>query len=653
MDIQTFLDEFGVFVNAPGGIEVLKKIILQFAISGKLLCVNKFQNKSKVLKEIKKAKKLKSEYITKLHLKKIKYKISSNLNKTPFEIPTYWTWVRLDNLACYIQRGKGPKYTNFSSAHVVSQKCIQWTGFNLLPARYIEEDALKKYGEERFLTKGDILLNSTGTGTVGRVAIYNEDENVKAVADSHVTVIRLSNLSSRYIWCVLASPFIQDRIQLNHEAPLVSGSTKQVEFSTTTVKNLLIPCPPIEEQKRIVTKVDELMSLCDKLESLQKKRERLCKLTRTSALDALANAQNSDVLRNAWDRVQGNMHLLFDKPESLFELQNLIFTLASNNKLASCYLNDCSVLSLLKEINDIQKKEFSKREQKELTALPKPVLIDKKHIQVSIGHICQLISGQHLKPDEYNKNRVGIYYLTGPAEFGEKNPKPEKWTLLKKAIAKKKDVLLTVKGSGIGKVNICNFDELAISRQLVAVRALGKVNTDYLWICLKAAKDFFLDQKMGIAIPGIGRKDVLLLKVVLPCSEEQATIVYIVKKLISYCNTLEIQLRKAQKITNLLINELTESIFNIQTEETKIMKHPQTELISILKLAKTPKKKDHAPLSTILLKHKGELSAKALWHNTGMEIDEFYQQLKNEMAKGWIVEPEKAYMKVLEEPDAS
>lgn len=72
------------------------------------------------------------------------------------------------------------------------------------------------------------------------------------------------------------------------------------------------------------------------------------------------------------------------------------------------------------------------------------------------------------------------------------------------------------------------------------------------------------------------------------------------------------------------------------------MNVPKTELVTKLKLKTSPNNKDQAPLSAILAKHNGELSAKALYTNSGIEIDGFYRQLKSEMAEGWIEEPEKA-----------
>lgn len=78
------------------------------------------------------------------------------------------------------------------------------------------------------------------------------------------------------------------------------------------------------------------------------------------------------------------------------------------------------------------------------------------------------------------------------------------------------------------------------------------------------------------------------------------------------------------------------------------MKAPRTELITKLDIGVKPKATDLAPLANLIAKSKDGLSAKALWQQSGLEIAAFYQQLKTEMAKGWIDEPEPAVMKEVE-----
>jgi type I restriction enzyme S subunit len=90
-----------------------------------------------------------------------------------------------------------------------------------------------------------------------------------------------------------------------------------------------------------------------------------------------------------------------------------------------------------------------------------------------LGDICQLISGQHIDAKDYNTESRGIGYLTGPSDFGPLNPIITKWTEHPKVTALPGDLLVTVKGSGVGKVNLLDVDEVAISRQLMAVRVNG------------------------------------------------------------------------------------------------------------------------------------------------------------------------------------
>ena len=147
---------------------------------------------------------------------------------------------------------------------MIAQKCNQWSGFSIDLARFIDPETVHSYQKERLLRDGDLMWNSTGLGTLGRLAIYYENKNPYgwAVADSHVTVIRVLKefINYHFIYNFLSSPIVQSVIEEK-----ASGSTKQKELLTKTIKEYLIPLPPLPEQSRIVDKIEESFAIIDAL----------------------------------------------------------------------------------------------------------------------------------------------------------------------------------------------------------------------------------------------------------------------------------------------------------------------------------------------------------------------------------------------------
>ena len=189
---------------------------------------------------------------------KIGDEVRSLADEVPFDIPDSWEWVRLIDVCEYIQRGKSPKYSPIKKYPVVAQKCNQWSGFSIEKAQFIEPNSLSSYGPERLLQDNDLMWNSTGLGTLGRMAIYKTAANPYelAVADSHVTVIRPLKqfVLPEYLYYYFANPSVQSVIE-----DQADGTTKQKELATATIKAYLTPIPPLDEQRRILTKLSEVL----------------------------------------------------------------------------------------------------------------------------------------------------------------------------------------------------------------------------------------------------------------------------------------------------------------------------------------------------------------------------------------------------------
>lgn len=185
-------------------------------------------------------------------------------SEIPFEIPESWCWCRLNDLVIKeIKRGKAPKYSKTGKNYVFAQKCnVKTGGIDMSLAKYLDDSILDKYPVEEYMQSEDIVINSTGNGTLGRIGIFRDSDRIsdgKIVPDSHVTIIRKSNsISTLYVYYVLKyyQPFLEKHGE---------GSTNQTELKPAIISNLLFPLPPYNEQVRIVKIIDRILSNCDKL----------------------------------------------------------------------------------------------------------------------------------------------------------------------------------------------------------------------------------------------------------------------------------------------------------------------------------------------------------------------------------------------------
>ena len=255
--------------------EELKKSILQYAIQGKLVKQDLEDGSAEVLinkildekRELIKSKQMKKENLSVIYKDSTDNQfyekfddgtINNITDEIPFDIPRNWCWARLGNIVTKtIRRGKSPKYVDSSTVYVFAQKCNQKNGIITLEnAKFLDESTLKKYDESDYINNLDIVINSTGNGTLGRIGIINDEKiySQKVVVDSHVALIRLAKeIEHYYIFFVL-------RNNQKYMESQATGSTNQTELSPEIIKKLLVPIPPFNEQKQIVNKINNIFS---------------------------------------------------------------------------------------------------------------------------------------------------------------------------------------------------------------------------------------------------------------------------------------------------------------------------------------------------------------------------------------------------------
>lgn len=145
---------------------------------------------------------------------------------------------------------------------------------------------------------------------------------------------------------------------------------------------------------------------------------------------------------------------------------------------------------------------------------------------LSDAGLCHVVPGQHIMSRDYNTDGEGTPYLTGPSDFGAKFPHVSKWTTSPKSFSAPGDVLLTVKGVGVGKVNCAVDFPLCIGRQVMALRPQReRLIREYLYYFVMDNFRYFQEVARSTTVPGLKREHVWDLEIPLPSIPDQGTIV--------------------------------------------------------------------------------------------------------------------------------
>jgi restriction endonuclease S subunit len=154
-----------------------------------------------------------------------------------------------------IYRGKTPCYDDTSGIFILNQKCIKWNRIESQYARGVSEKWINQIDKNIFTQIGDVLINSTGEGTIGRSSVVTK-KTQGFLYDSHILCLRLSKdiINPHYWVCLFNSKYVQQQIEILKSAQ----STSQTELGILNVLKVQIPFPDIDIQNLIVKEVDEM-----------------------------------------------------------------------------------------------------------------------------------------------------------------------------------------------------------------------------------------------------------------------------------------------------------------------------------------------------------------------------------------------------------
>lgn len=231
----------------------LRTSILQYAVQGKLVVQNpKDEPVSELLKRIKAEK---EQLIKDGKIKKEKPLPLITQDEIPYDLPQGWEWVRLGNVSM-VNGGYAFKSSEYKNTGIRVVRISDFNELGFVNNNIVRYDYNSKL-EDYLLEEKNIILCMTG-GTVGK-SLFIKNLTEQMVTNQRVGTIKILGAIEDYINYSILSPLTQQVIT-------ESKNSTNDNISIETIKNFLIPLPPLAEQKRIVANVDKLMQICEELE---------------------------------------------------------------------------------------------------------------------------------------------------------------------------------------------------------------------------------------------------------------------------------------------------------------------------------------------------------------------------------------------------
>lgn len=187
------------------------------------------------------------------------WNVETALRETQFESSEYpiKPLAELEDAIILLKRGESPRYSVQSKSIILNQKCVRWNYVDPSFGRPVDEVWAKRFTTESKTVVGDVLINSTGEGTIGRSAVVDAASSGK-LHDSHVLLLRVNPTIANptYLMIVINSPYGQMQIDRLKSAK----TTKQTELGVANLLKLMIPMPPLSVQNEIASRIGTLNS---------------------------------------------------------------------------------------------------------------------------------------------------------------------------------------------------------------------------------------------------------------------------------------------------------------------------------------------------------------------------------------------------------
>jgi len=339
--------------------------------------------------------------------------------------------------------------------------------------------------------------------------------------------------------------------------PYVTG-TAQPKMNQAKMNSIPVPLPPLTEQKRIVEKVDELMTLCDRLAAAKQTRDDLRQKLRGSAIASLMNAETDEALEKSWAIVRDNWHSLSQDPKDVDDLRRSFLQMAMQGRLVRQDTNDKPASDLLKKVAVEKDRLVNEKKIKRTSPLP-GITEEEKTFNLPKGwEWCRLsdivfILGDGLHGTPQYISNSEYYFINGNnLRNGEiiiksdtKTVSVEEFEKYQKLLTSS-TVLVSINGT-LGNVAFYNNEKIILGKSACYFNLVDDISKHYIKVILEGT--YFLEyahrDATGTTIKNLSLKAMNLFPVPLPPFAEQKRIVAKVDELMQMCAQLEVSLRQS------------------------------------------------------------------------------------------------------------
>ncbi len=562
---------FDLIAQAPGGVTRLRELILTLAVQGKLVPQEPTDEPASVL--LQKIRGEKDRLIAEGKIKRDQTLAEIAEEEKPFQLPTGWEWCPLGEAVDIIrgitfpasEKTKEPapgRIACLRTANVQSE--IEWGDLLFVDRSFMARS-------EQLVQPGDIVMSMANSRElVGKVALIDHVPHPEATFGGFLGVLRPWLFNSQYAMAFLRTQHARDTL-----IDSSSQTTNIANISLAKLRPLAFPLPPLAEQSRIVTRVEELMQLCDALEaSDQLEAQQHARLVNT-LLGSLTQSETHEALADNWQRIATHFDLLLDRPEAVDALEQAILQLAVRGLLVPQDPTDEPASVLLQRIRTEKDLLIAEGKIKRDKPLP-PISGTEKPFKLPQGwewsildELATIRGGKRVAngyqllttPTDYIYIRVSDMKNGSIEDTDLRYLDAEMQSSIRKYIITKDDIYMTIVGATIGKCGLVpmKFDGMNLTENAARITP-HLLSKEFLYMVL--ATDFcqnqFIDKTKQVGVQKMALNRLAATSIPLPPIAEQSRIVTRVDELRALFSDLRAKLVAQQSTASNLTEALIE-----------------------------------------------------------------------------------------------